>query len=138
VQVPRYIASTHYETCFAFHSDVSAACSAPMPGDPADIVDAPTSAGLYNPVYYVLVGWPTLLVGDDSGIFMMRALGAVLTSLFLAFTVMIAYGTRRNAIPLAGLAVALPPMLLFLGGSVNPNAVEITGTLAVLRRCSPS
>ncbi|MFT2816916.1 DUF2142 domain-containing protein [Leifsonia sp. A12D58] len=131
VQVPRYIAYTHSETCFAFHSDVSAACTTPLAGDPAEIIDAPTSAGLYNPVYYMLIGWPTLFLGDDSGIYVMRAISAILTSLFLACTIAVAYGLRRNAIPLTALAVAVPPMLLFLGGSVNPNAVEITATLAV-------
>ena len=131
VQVPRYIAYTHSETCFAFHPDISAACTTPLAGDPSELVDAPTSAGLYNPVYYTLIGWPSLFIGDDSGIYVMRALSAILTSLFLALTVTVAYGLRNNAIPLAALAVAMPPMLLFLGGSVNPNGVEITATLAV-------
>lgn len=131
VQVPRYIASTHAETCFAFHPDVAADCATPLPGSSSEIIDSTTSAGLYNPVYYVLVGWPSLLFGDSAGIYAMRAVSGILTSLFLAFTVMIAVSWRRNALPLAAVGLAVPPMLLFLGGSVNPNAVETAATLAV-------
>ena len=131
VQVPRYIASTHAETCFAFKPDVSADCAIPLSGSSSELVDSTTTAGLYNPVYYVLVGLPSLLIGDATGIYLMRAVSGILTSLFLALTVVIAYGWRRNVLPLCAIAVATPPMLYFLGGSVNPNAVEVTATLAL-------
>lgn len=131
VQVPRYIALTHTDTCFAFHPELSADCVVPNAEDPAEIVDAPTSAGLYNPVYYLMVGWPSLLIDNAGAIYAMRVVSAIFTTLFLAFTTMMLFGLRRNVIPLAGLAIAVPPMLLFLSSSVNPNAIEITATLAV-------
>jgi len=131
VQVPRYIASTQAETCFAFKPSVSAGCAAPLPGPGGEIIDGTTTAGLYNPVYYSLVGWPSLLASDASGIYAMRIASGVLTSLFLAFSAMFAYGWLRNRLPLAAIALATPPMVLFLAGSVNPNGIETSATLAV-------
>ncbi|SDS28468.1 DUF2142 domain-containing protein [Microterricola viridarii] len=130
VQVPNYVAVTHAETCFAFKPGVTADCVDALAGDGGAIVDSTTTAGLYNPVYYLLVGWPSLIFGTEFGLYAMRAMSAVLFSLFLALTVVTVSGWRRPALPLAALAVATAPMLLFLGGSVNPNAVETSATLA--------
>ncbi|WP_165397275.1 DUF2142 domain-containing protein [Microterricola gilva] len=130
VQVPAYVAATHAETCFAFHPAVTADCVDALAGDGNALVDSTTTAGLYNPVYYVLVGWPSLIFQNEAGLYAMRAVSAVLFSLFLALTVLTVSGWRRPALPLAALAIAVPPMLIFLGGSVNPNAVETTATLA--------
>lgn len=130
VQVPRYVATTHAATCFAFQPDVSPACAAPVPGDPAELVDATTTAGLYNPVYYLLVGWPSLIFPDASGIYAMRIVSGIVCSLFLSLTVVIASTLRAPRIPLIAIGIATPPMLFFLAGSVNPNALESAAILA--------
>jgi hypothetical protein len=131
VQVPRYVASTHKETCFAFKPNVTADCASPLSGSSSEIIDSTTTAGLYNPIYYFLVGLPSLVIGDASGLFAMRAVSGILTSLFLACTVMVAWGWRKNTLPMCAIAIATPPMIYFLCGSVNPNAVEVAATLAV-------
>ena len=130
VQVPLYIAYTQAQTCYAFVADQSAACSPEVPGDGGQILDSTTSAGLYNPVYYLLVGWPTLLFDDDRGIFVMRAVSAIVTSLFLALAFALVSQWRRAVLPTVGLAVAATPMVLFLSGTVNPNSVEVAATLS--------
>lgn len=131
VQVPLYIAYTHSRTCTAFQPGQSADCQVELGGDTSGLHDSTTTAGLYNPVYYALVGWPTVLLGDVGGIYAMRIVSALLSSLFLAFVASIAFTLRQRAVPLAALAVGAPPMLFFLSGSVNPNAVETTATVAV-------
>ncbi|CAN5213379.1 hypothetical protein BH11ACT4_BH11ACT4_02140 [soil metagenome] len=130
VQVPLYIAYTQAETCYAFAPDQSAACIPTVPGDPALVVDATTTAGLYNPLYYAIVGWPSLILGDNKGIFAMRAVGAIATSLFLALAFALISRWRRAVIPIVGFAAAVTPMVLFLAGTVNPNSVEVAATLA--------
>lgn len=130
VQVPRYIAATHAATCFAFQPHVTPACADTVPGDPADIVSATTTAGLYNPMYYLIVGAPSLFFPDDAGIYAMRIISGILSSLFLALTVMIVWTFRNRTLPVLAVAIATPPMLFFLSGSVNPNALEATATLA--------
>jgi hypothetical protein len=130
VEVPRYVAYTADQAgCYAYDSDESAACIPATPADEAELVPALTTAGLYNPLYYLVVGWPTLLVGDVSGLYLMRIASGVAVSLFLAAAVALVSRWRRPTIPLLGLAVTVTPMVAFLGGTVNPNSLEIAATL---------
>jgi hypothetical protein len=130
VEVPQYVAFTANQAgCYAFDAEESAACIPATPADEAELVPAPTTAGLYNPLYYLVVGWPTLLVGDASGLYLMRFASGIAVSLFLAAAVALVSRWRRPTIPLLGLAVTLTPMVAFLGGTVNPNSLEIAATL---------
>ena len=131
VQVPRYIASTQAETCFAFEPTISADCAVPLPGRSGEIIDGTTTAGLYNPVYYLIVGAPSLAFDNVSGVYAMRIMSGVLSGLFVALAFMLVYTWRRNSLPLAAIAVGTPPMMLFLSGSVNPNSLEIAASLTV-------
>lgn len=130
VQVPQYVAWTHAQTCYARNPDATAACIPAVPGDPAALVDSTTTAGRYNPLYYLIVGWPSLIFTDSSGTFAMRIVSGIVTSLFLALATMMIAGWKRRALPLIALGTAVTPMVLFLNGTVNPNALEITATLA--------
>ena len=130
VQVPQYIAFTHAQTCFAFKENITADCMAKVPGDPATLVDATTTAGLYNPTYYLLVGWPSLIVHDSCGIYLMRIVSGIAVSLLLAFGFALISSWRRPTIPLIGFATAITPMVIFLNGTINPNSMEIAATLA--------
>ena len=129
VDVPNYIGYTHAQTCYAFDETISANCIPEVPGDPAEIVDASTTAGLYNPLYYALVGWPSLISTDSSGVFAMRLVSAAVASLTLTASAIIALSWRRGAFLAVGMLAAVTPMLLFLGGAVNPNSLEIGATL---------
>ncbi len=130
VQVPAYIAFTHSQTCFAYHPNVTADCIPELVGDPAALTTSSTTAGLYNPVYYLLVGWPSLVIHDGTGIVAMRIVSGILSSLFLALSSALIAGWSRRLLPVVGLAAAITPMVLFLGGTVNPNSLEISATLA--------
>ena len=131
VQVPRYIAGTHQKTCFAFKPTTTADCAVPLSGASGDIVDSTTTAGLYNPVYYLLVGTPSVAFDTESGVYAMRVLSGIISSLFVALAFMLVYTWQRNKLPILAMAIATPPMMLFLSGSVNPNALEVAATLAV-------
>src|SRR5690606_24712188 len=72
VRVPMYIAWTHAQTCTAFNDEATAACQTPPPSDPGAETDSATTAGTYNPLYYLLVGWLSLLFDDERGIYAMR------------------------------------------------------------------
>ncbi|MCU1422409.1 MAG: hypothetical protein JWN36_2060 [Microbacteriaceae bacterium] len=131
VRVPAYVAYVYDQTCYAFHPTVTAACgAAPISGDPDRIVTTATTAGLYNPIYYALVGWPTLLAHDETGVYLMRIVSGILSSLFLAAAVAMIATWRRRMIPLLGIAIASTPMVFFLNASINPNSLEVTATLA--------
>lgn len=130
VTVPQYIAFSAAQTCFAFHEDVTADCTEAVPDAPSKLVTATSSAERYNPVYYLLVGWPSLFVGDSSGIYWMRIVSGVLSSLFLAIAFTLVLPWRNPTLPVIALVTAATPMVLFLNGTVNPNSLEITATLA--------
>ncbi|MBX3094076.1 MAG: DUF2142 domain-containing protein [Cryobacterium sp.] len=129
VQVPRYIQHSH-QVCFAFQPNVTADCLAAVPEPTDELVVALTQSGFYNPLYYALVGWPSLIFDDSTGIYAMRIVSAMLTSALLALAVTTVSTWRRPLLPLLAVAVATTPMVLFLSGSVNPNGLEIAGALA--------
>jgi hypothetical protein len=125
VHVPAGIAQAWKWTCYAYQPTVSAACVPPTING-LDLKSAPTSAGLYNPIYYAIVGLPSLFFENTRiDVFAMRALSGMLSSFFLAFTFTMLL--RIMSPLLAGVAffAALTPMVLFLNGSVNPNSIEI-------------
>lgn len=130
VDVPQYVAWTHAQTCPAFRPTVTAACIEEPPGDDAQIVDSTTTAGRYNPLYYLLVGWPTLLIPDAWGIYAMRVVSGAIVSVFLALTTVVIAGWARRMMPVIAFGAGVTPMMLFLSGSVNPNALEVAATLA--------
>ncbi|MDO7881129.1 DUF2142 domain-containing protein [Salinibacterium soli] len=130
VQVPQYVAWMHAQTCYAMNADATAACIPPVPGDPSAIVASATTAGLYNPIYYVLVGWPSLIFSDSTGIYAMRIVSGLVSSVFLGLAAAVIASWRSVRLPVVAGAAAVTPMVLFLGGSVNPNTLEITATLA--------
>lgn len=132
VTVPKGIASSHSWTCFAQNSEKTADCLVSVTDDWYD-VSVKTSAALYNPTFYALVGWPTLFLDDASAAVMaMRLISALVTALFLAaaITAMLKFGPSR--ILVAAVAAAITPMVLFLNGAVNPNGFEIATGAALL------
>ncbi|AWB95903.1 hypothetical protein DCE93_09710 [Agromyces badenianii] len=134
VTVPESIALAHSWPCFAFHPELAASC---VTGDyigTGKSVQAPTSAGLYNPVFYLLVGWPSLLVPDNgaAAVYGMRLVGAFFTTGFLAVGVLALTRLRASRFTALGAAAAITPMVLFLTAVVNPNAVEVAAALALI------
>jgi hypothetical protein len=130
--------------CFASHPDVPASC-APSPVRGPALVDTTTYEGRYPPLYYLIVGLPSLLWTSEAGLYMMRVLAAALCSAFLAAAVCVAMRAVRSRVLVLGAAVAISPMALYLAGSVNPSGLEIsagiclwvTGSALVLLRDVP-
>lgn len=127
VDVPVGIAQAWKWTCYAYQPTVSAACIAPTVNG-LELRTAPTSAGLYNPTYYAIVGLPSLVLENTRiDVYAMRALSGLLSSFFLAFTFTVLLRMMRPLLAGAAFFAALTPMVLFLNGSVNPNSIEIAG-----------
>ncbi|TDQ02867.1 MULTISPECIES: DUF2142 domain-containing protein [unclassified Leifsonia] len=131
VTVPAYIARSQQVTCYAFNPARNAECDVPEPARPFADVRSVTSAGLYNPVYYLAVGWPTLIFQDTAGIYAMRVVSALLTTLLLALAFVVTRGLPSSRLATLAYALAITPMMLFLGGTVNPNSLEAAATLLV-------
>ena len=131
VQVPQWVADSADLLCFVGRLDYTPNCDHPPVSDSSALVSATTTAGNYNPVYYAIVGLPSLVMEGRLGLFAMRALSAALTALFVGgmFAALFQLSRRRWAV--TGAIVAVTPMVLFLTGSVNPNSLEVATTGAI-------
>lgn len=136
VELPTdYGASTALPNCFAFQSGQSAACQQELPPGPDGTMVVDTFAGQYPPLYYALVGWPSLLLPADGGILAMRLVSALLTSLLVTWGLFRLTCVEGNRGGLWGASVALTPMCLFLGATVNPAGFEIAAAFAFWTAC---
>lgn len=132
LHVPAALAFEYQQSCFAFLGDTAATCAPEFAGDPGAIVETYSSASLYDPVYYLLVGWPSLLSPDEAGIYGMRIVSALLCSFFVAACFWMIGSWPRRRLPALGVLIGLTPIAVYLLGTVNPNALEFTGGLAII------
>lgn len=116
--------------CFATRSAVTADCASEL-GAAGGQDWFNTWVGAYNPIYYELVGWPSLFLDGNAAVFAMRMASALLCAALLAWAFRAASsGGRARWMPL-GVAFAAAPMTMYLAGSVNPNGLEFAAAVAV-------
>ena len=112
-------------SCFIGQPDVPASCAAE--GVSLRLI---SSAARYPPWYYGLVGIPVAATGQSGRPFAYRLVSAALCAALIALAMYLGKRSRRS--DLVGVQlVALTPMALFLMASVNPNAIEIAGFVAI-------
>lgn len=129
VTVPGYIAASHNQTCYKHQKQISAACAQGVGEDTAPVA-AETTAGNYNPLYYFVTGLPSLFLTGAPAIYGMRIASALFCSVFFAMTFAAAAKFKRPLWPFAAAAISTTPMVLYLTGSINPNALEIAAAAA--------
>lgn len=130
VTVPGYVAALGAQTCMAFKPDVTGACAPPIESGNRNPTSAQTTAGNYNPLYYLVVGMPSRVLSGEPAVYAMRILSGLMSSFFLTVAFLAAARLRRNKWPIVASVVALTPMVLYLSGSINPNSLEIVTTAA--------
>jgi hypothetical protein len=116
--------------CYQWNPTVPASCVhvAPVPNR---TVSAGTYAGRYPPLYYAIVGLPTLVVTSPAGITLMRLVSSLLNAIFLGLAIMCVGVWSRNRLLALGILLALTPMAFYLGGMVNPNGLEISAAICL-------
>lgn len=122
---------TAYPTCYMFVTSEPAGCDLTPTQDLDAPANAVTPAGRYNPLYYAVVGLPTLLPPGDGVLYGMRILSAALTTFFVALGLRALAQTGPATWAVPGVAGALTPMVIFLTSTVNPAAIEITAAFAL-------
>lgn len=128
--VPKTIALGTNPGCFAFHPEVSAGCAAPWRPYSGSVA-AESYVGRYPPLYYLLVGLPSLMTSGTSVLWWMRLVSAAVAAVFLAGAFVAASLMPRPRWLLAGVAAAMTPMVVFLGGVINPSGLEISSALCL-------
>jgi Predicted membrane protein (DUF2142) len=129
VTVPAFLAQADRDGCFAFRATVSASCMH-LDGTPPGTRKLLTAAGRHPPVYYAIVGLPTLLAASDTGVWLMRIVSVLLCAALVALAVDTAARYLRGTLARIGLAIAVTPMVFFLTSVVNPNGLEVASAVA--------
>lgn len=115
--------------CWIFQPDSSVACETP-----GAVGAGESTAAVYPPFWYAVVGGGARLLGHDTSQRTYRAVGALLCAALVAAAFAVADRSRaRRLMPL--LLLGLTPMTLFLSGTVNPNGFEIAGFLLLWSLC---
>ena len=113
VTVPAFYAEGNHVPCFAFKIRVPASCVRPLAVNTRSVVTT-TYVGHYPPLYYAMVGIPSLLMVSTTSIYLMRLVSAALSALLVALALMSVIAWSRRPLLLLGLLLAVTPMTLFL------------------------
>jgi hypothetical protein len=131
VRVPRAYASLYdVPACHQFDWEQPAGCAPPV-GNDRTPTEQNTPAGTYDPVYYAVIGWPTLVLPPSAAIRAMRIVSAGLVAAMLATALVSLTRMEGPGLRYAGGALALSPMALHLAGGINPNGLEIAAGVAL-------
>lgn len=120
--------AAHNPACYAFNEANTAACTATSNAHRIAQAGATALSHMnYSPLYYALVGWPSLLLRGDNALYAMRIVSALITALLLAaaFTT----SARRGRAAAVGVVAAATPAAVYFGAVVNPSGLEITSAL---------
>lgn len=132
LQVPAVYAlgAGRYTNCFIQKPTVPASCAPPYTTSTRPVRTS-TYVGRYPPLYFAVVGLPSLVVVSPTGIYLMRLLSGLLSDALLTLAVVMVACWSRRRLLLVGMAVAATPMALFLAAMVNPNGFEIAAGICL-------
>ncbi len=129
--VPEGYAETgQINNCYIFQPEQPVGC-APQPSGGNDEVRASTYIGTYPPLYYALVGWPTLFMTVPGGLWAMRISSVIVSAALVGLALTAVRRAGARGLVSAGLLIALTPMALFLASVINPSGMEITAAVAL-------
>jgi len=136
VELPSdYAAAILLPNCFAFHPDAPASCQQALPAPNGGSVAVKTFAGQYPPLYYLAVGWPSRFLSAGPSTVAMRLLSALISAALLTWGLFRLRTTTLARPWIWGTLAAVTPMTLFLGATVNPQALEISSAFAFWAAC---
>lgn len=116
--------------CWGGKRDFRVQCAPDVPTRAGPVIRSTTYVGTYQPTYYLLVGWPSLVWPPDPGLIWMRLAGAAVVAALLASAVT-STAAGGGLTGVAGVFLAVPSAVLFQAGVVNPNAAETAAAAAL-------
>ena len=129
VTVPETFAVLTTPGCF-LNPVVPGSCGSGLNGSGRDVT-ATTYVGRYPPLYYAIVGLPSLAWHTDVAGYLMRLVSGLLSSLFLGLALALAAVWSRSRLLVLAVAVAATPMVFIWGSEVNPSGLEIATAVCV-------
>lgn len=126
VMVPEYIAalSSERSSCFAFKPDQPADCQGEL-AQSSELTQVDTQFGTYFPLYFWVVGAPSLFLSGTSALAAMRLVSIALFAIIIGISAFLATQYEPKARAAVGVFCSLTPTALFLGGVVNSSSFEI-------------
>lgn len=98
---------------------------------PTTIIEATSTTGYYNPLYYAMAGLPSLFIAGAMLPFAMRLFSVLIVSFLGGIAVAMLAGCSSARITVPLLILSTSPLFFFLLGQVNPNALEAVCALGV-------
>lgn len=114
--------------CYQFHAKIPAGCAPHVPSS-GRMVTSTSYVGRYPPLYYAVVGLPTLVMHSESAVYFMRILSALVDTLLLSLALTIAALWCRATMLFEAIALAITPLVIFLAGVINPSGFEIAAAI---------
>lgn len=129
--LPELFEQAWSQTCFAFQPDTPASCSPAISGDLDSQTDVASHVARYNPLYYALIGLPSLFPLSEWTFVAMRLMSAAINAILIALTFRVLAQLGRPLLPMLGVFAAMTPMTFFIGSSMTPQGPEVFGSLLV-------
>ncbi len=130
VTVPDSFANYLDYACYSSLVVVPAGCARGFHGSGRP-VPATTYVGRYPPLYYALVGVPSLASHTGSADYAMRLVSGFLSALFLGLAFALSSLWSRSRLLPAAIAVGATPSVFIFGSVVNPSGLEMTTAICV-------
>ncbi len=129
VTVPAWLSGANAApNCFKGKIKVSAECEPPLSSAEGTVVTT-TYAGRYPPLYYAVVGWPSLVFSGKLALYLMRLASTAASAVFLAGAAYCASVSVRRRGLLVGLGLVATPQVFFLAGVINSSGLEISSAI---------
>ena len=129
VTVPESFATFVVSPCLIFQM-WPAGCSHGLSGSGREVIGA-TYVGRYPPLYYAIVGLPSLVWHSNTAVYLMRLLSGLLCALLLGLAIALAAMWSRSRLLVLAVAVIATPMVIIFGSEVNPGGLEMAAATCV-------
>jgi hypothetical protein len=116
--------------CYQYKPRTPASCAAGVRLTPRPVA-ALTYSARYPPLYYALTGLTSLVDQSSSALIYMRLVSAFLSAVMLGLAYMTLVVWSTNRLLPVGLLAALTPTAVYLGGTLNPNGLEIAAAISL-------
>ena len=135
VVIPEMYRDAQDFMCNAFHPDVpESICDVSKvftQETPEGVRQVVSPAALYNPLYYGIIGWPSLLPDNLVNIYLMRLISATISALFFAAGFRALRQADMPALSMVAATAVVTPSAVFLCSVINPQALEISAAFAL-------
>jgi hypothetical protein len=130
VTVPESFANYTSPGCYILNPKVPAGCGYGLRGSGKETT-VTTYVGRYPPLYYAIIGLPSLVWHSDMAVYLMRLLSGLLGSLFLGLAFALATVWSRSRLLGLALAVTATPTVIMFASVVNPSGLEMATAICV-------